>query len=97
MSHDMIIKINMPIFHVRAMDYMHTQEVTWLQKRFRQVSSGSPSEKRVKFQTIHESLVTQFPSSKLGSRVISVIMNCVFPESRVIQGGKEQSGAQGWH
>ena len=53
MSHGMIINIQKKsiysTFHVEAMDYMYTKEVTWLRKRFREVSSGSPSEKRVKF------------------------------------------------
>ena len=69
---------------------MHTQEVTWLRKRFRQVSSGSPSEKRVKFQTIHQSLVTQFPSSKFSSKVISDIVNSAFPESTRVSVGKSK-------
>lgn len=78
--------------HVEAMHYM--QEVTWLRKQFREVPSGSPAEKRVKFQTIHQSLdnsisinEVQFKGSFRGSE------QCLSPN----QCGKAQSSACGWH
>ena len=71
------------------MDY--TREVTWLRKRFREVPLGSPAEKRVKFQTIHQSLATQFPSTKFNSRVVLEIVNSVFPESTRVSVGKSKA------
>ena len=71
------------------MDY--TQEVTWLRKRFREVSSGSPAEKRIKFQTIHQSLATQFPSTKFNSRIVSEIVNSAFPVSTRVSVGKSKA------
>ena len=71
------------------MDYM--QEVKWLWKRFREVPSGSTAEKRVKFQTIHQSLATQFPSSKFNFRVVSEIVNSAFPDSSRVSVGKSKA------
>ena len=68
------------------MDYK--QEVTWLRKRFQEVPSGSPAEKRVKFQTIHQSLATQFPSN---SRAVSEIVNSAFPGSTRISVGRSKA------
>lgn len=53
--------------------------------------SGSPAEKRVKFQTIHQSLATQFPSTKFNSRVVSEIVNSAFPESTRVSVGKSKA------
>ena len=53
--------------------------------------SDSPAEKRVKFQTIHQSLATQFPSIKLNSRVVSEIVNSAFPESTRVSVGKSKT------
>ena len=71
------------------MDY--TQEVTWLRKRFQEVPPGSPPQKRVKFQTIHQSLATHFPSTKFNSRVVSEIVNTAFPESTRVSVGKSKA------
>ena len=71
------------------MDYK--QEVTWLRKRFQEVPSGSPAEKRVKFQTIHQSLATQFPSTKFNSRAVSEIVNSAFPGSTRISVGRSKA------
>ena len=74
---------------MEAMDYM--QEVTWLQKRFREVPSEGPAEKHVKFQTIHQSLATRFPSTKLNSRVVSETVNSTFHESTRVSVGKSKT------
>lgn len=71
------------------MDYM--QEVTWLQKRFQEVPSDNPAEKRVKFQIIHQSLATQFPSTKFNSKVISDTVTSAFPESSRVSVGKSKT------
>ena len=93
--------------HVEAIDYM---QVTWLRKRFREVPSGSPAEKRVKFQTIHQSLASinevQFKDSF--SQSLASINEVQFKDSfrdseqrlsiiNPSQRGKEQSSACGWH
>ena len=73
---------------MEAMDYMH---VTWIQKRFREVPSDNPAEKHVKFQTIHQSLATQFPSTKFNSKVVSDIVNSAFPKSTRVSVGKSKT------
>ena len=53
----------------------HPQEVSWLRKRFQEVSSDSPALKRVKFSSIHELLAAEFPSTRFSPKVVSDIVH----------------------
>ena len=59
-----------------------TQGVTWLKKRFREAPADGPEAKRIKFQTIHQSLATGFPSVDFNSKMVSDILNAAFPSTK---------------
>ena len=67
-----------------------TQGVTWLKKRFREAPADGPEAKRIKFQAIHQSLATGFPSVDFNSKMVSDILNAAFPNTKRKPVGKAQ-------
>lgn len=53
--------------------------MTWLRKHFQETPTDGPAANRVKFQSIHQSLAVQFPSTKFSSKVVSDIEYSAFP------------------
>ena len=67
-----------------------TQGVMWLKKRFREAPADGPEAKRIKFQAIHQSLATGFPSVDFNSKMVSDILNAAFPNTKRQPVGKAQ-------
>ena len=59
-----------------------TQGIAWLKKCFREASADGPEAKRVKFQTIHQSLAQGFPSVDFNSKTVSDTLNAAFPHTK---------------
>ena len=64
--------------------------MTWLRKRFQETPAEGPEAKRVKFQTVHQSLATGFPTVDFNSKMVSDVLKAAFPHTTRKPVGKAQ-------
>ena len=60
---------------------MASDEFRWLKRHYEEGSTGGPTAKRVKFQTLHEQMSSQFPSKRFNSQMVSAYIKEAFPMS----------------
>ena len=64
--------------------------MTRLRKRFQETPTEGPEAKRVKFQTVHQSLATGFPTVDFNSKMVSDALKAAFPHTTRKPAGKAQ-------